>query len=355
MDLKTANRRRSAIRGVVAIIEREERILMQKRCEHVADPGTWVLPGGQVALGETPVETLIRVCGNELGITVRPSKEIGVLKLGNQECPVWKVLWKGEEMTLGDTNITGVGWFTVEELLELQPVRYQEELRNFLRTQEFQKDLIEEETERPGVHGEPGRTTAAEETKEEEGKTDAEKLAALVVQAQEGDHHAFGSLYDVFITPIYRYVAFRVPMGIAEDLTADIFVKAWEKLGSYKPQKGTPFSSWLFRIARNVVIDSYRMQRETEEIDDLHEDTDRWNDPSLAIAQQLQSTLLRQAMEKLPKRYREVLLLSFMADLSHPEIAHALKMREGSVRILKHRALKKLSNLLPASMREEVS
>src|SRR3989344_560267 len=147
---------------------------MQKRCEHVADPGTWVLPGGQVALGETPVETLIRVCGNELGITVRPSKEIGVLKLGNQECPVWKVLWKGEEMTFGDTTITGVGWFTVEELLELQPVRYQEELRNFLRTEELQKNISTEEAE-------------PEEMKEEEGKTDAEKLAALVVQAQECD------------------------------------------------------------------------------------------------------------------------------------------------------------------------
>src|SRR3989344_1429445 len=160
---------------------------MQKRCEHVADPGTWVLTGGQVALGETPVETLIRVCGNELGITVRPSKESGVLKLGNQECPVWKVLWKGEEMTLGDTNITGVGWFTVEELLELQPVRYQEELRNFLRLQEFPKGIPTDEGTSDGTEG------------SEAEKEDAKRLAALVQKAQSGDHIAFGNLYDVFI------------------------------------------------------------------------------------------------------------------------------------------------------------
>ena len=314
---------------------------MQKRCEHVGDPGTWVLPGGEIVRGETPSETLVRVCGEELGITVRPSKEIGIITLGNQEFPVWQVLWKGEELKLRDASVSGVGWFTLEELLELSPVRYQEEFRSFLKTQELPRDTSPE----------PSPDMAEEET---EKKADVERLAELVTQAQLGDHTAFGHLYDVFITPIYRYVAFRVPTGIAEDLTADIFVKAWEKIGSYKVQKATPFSSWLFRIARNVVIDSYRMQRETEEIDELHEDEDRWNDPSLAITQELQSTMLRQAMQLLPKRYREVLLLSFMADLNHAEIAHALKMREGSVRILKHRALKKLSTLLPASMREEI-
>lgn len=316
---------------------------MQKRCEHIGDPGTWVLPGGEVLSGENAPETLVRVCGEELGITVRPSKEIGTLKLGNQEYPVWRVLWKGQELKLSTESITGVGWFTVEELLELSPVRYQEEFRLFVRSQDFSREPS------PGE-----RTPETSEVEGREKKEDEKRLAELVLRAQQGDHLAFGNIYDVFITPIYRYVAFRVPMGIAEDLTADVFVKSWEKLGSYKVQKGTPFSSWLFRIARNVVIDSYRMQRDTEEIDEFHEDPDRWNDPSLAITQELQSTMLRQAMQKLPKRYREVLLLSFMAELSHPEIAHALKMREGSVRILKHRALKKLSTLLPASMREEI-
>jgi RNA polymerase sigma-70 factor (ECF subfamily) len=316
---------------------------MQKRREHIADAGVWVLPGGEVQRGETATETLMRVCGEELGMSVRPSKQIGTLKLGNEMLPVWRVLWRGEELSLSHESVIGVGWFTLEELETLQPVRHEVEFRDFLKS--HAENLVSESL------GE-GEDFVSKE--EREAELDRKRLAELVAKAQDGDHLAFGHLYDVFIQPIYRYVAFRVHPGIAEDLTADIFVKAWEKLGTYKVQKGTPFSSWLFRIARNVVIDSYRMQREHEELDEFHEDEDRWNDPSLAIAQELQSTLLRQAMQELPKRYREVLLLSFMADLGNGEIAHALKMREGGVRILKHRALKKLSSLLPASMREEV-
>ena len=115
-----------------------------------------------------------------------------------------------------------------------------------------------------------------------------------------------------------------------------------------------PFSSWLFRIAKHVVIDTYRTQKETVELDEFHIDEDRWNDPALKITQDVQAILLRQSMNKLPKRYREVLLLSFMGGLSHEEIARSMKTREGSVRILKHRALKKLGDLLPASMKDEL-
>jgi RNA polymerase sigma-70 factor (ECF subfamily) len=176
-----------------------------------------------------------------------------------------------------------------------------------------------------------------------------------VHRSQNDDHEAFAKIYDAFVTPIYRYVAFRVPKAAAEDIVSDVFVKAWEKLDSYKLRKGIPFSSWLFRIAHNVVIDSYRTQKDTVELDELHVDHDRWNDPRLKITQDRQAVLLRQAMNKLPKRYREVILLSFMSELSHDEIARTLKIREGSVRILKHRALKKLGELLPASMRDDLA
>lgn len=338
MELKTTTRRQRAARGVLAIIERDGRILMEKRCEHIADPGTWMLPGGEVLLGEKPQETLVRVCGEELGITVRPTKEIGMITLGGEQYPVWQVLWKGQELKLGEKAIAGVSWFTVDELLELAPVRHQEEFRTFLHSQEFFRE----------------GTTLRQELPTDAARISEAKLLLLVKKAQDGDHDAFGEIYDQFATPIYRYVAFRVPEAVAEDLVADIFVRAWEKLGKYRGRAGTPFSSWLFRIARNIVIDTYRTQKDIEELDEFHEDADRWNNPTLKITQELQCTLLRQAMNRLPRRYREVLLLSFMADLSHAEIARALRMREGSVRILKHRALRKLATLLPSSMREEL-
>src|SRR4051812_22774895 len=95
-----------------------------------------------------------------------------------------------------------------------------------------------------------------------------EELKALVAKAQQGDTEAFGKIYDTFLTPVYRYVVFRFPEDLAEDLVADIFVKAWEKISSYKPYKAVPFSAWLFRIARHSVIDAYRNQRGFEEISD---------------------------------------------------------------------------------------
>ena len=91
-------------------------------------------------------------------------------------------------------------------------------------------------------------------------------LESLVRQAQEGDATAFGRVYDHFFPQVYRYAAFRCPQEIAEDLVADIFVKAWEKLHTYRLRTGIPFGAWLFRIARHTVIDVYRTQRGFEEV-----------------------------------------------------------------------------------------
>lgn len=181
-----------------------------------------------------------------------------------------------------------------------------------------------------------------------------EELRELIVKAKEGDHAAFGRMYDAFIIPVYRYVAFRVDGSLVEDLVADTFVKAWEHLHRYREWKGIPFSAWLFRIARNTVIDSFRSAKETVELDEFQEDQNRWNDPQTNITLELKSVVLRQAIDKLPRKYREVLLLSYMSELSTEEVARTLKMREGGVRVMKHRALQKLQTLLPVSMRDEL-
>lgn len=332
---KSANK--ADLKGAVALISKNGKVLMQKRREHIADPGTWVLPGGECGRTEKPRETLIRVCAEELGITVRPSKEIGKLDLADAPCPVWHVVWKGKEVKLTGEDIAGIGWFTPEELMELSPVRHENELRRFLMENEEVVDVISDASSASAIT-----------------PPDEQKILKLIDEAKSGDHESFGKLYDIYVTPIHRYVAFRLPAGLVEDIVADVFVKAWEKLDSYKGRKGTPFSSWLFRIAKHVVIDTYRTQKETIELDEVHVDEDRWNDPALGITQEMQAKLLKQAMNKLPKRYREVLLLSFMSNLGHGEIARTMRMREGGVRILKHRALKKLGELLPVSMREEL-
>ena len=179
-----------------------------------------------------------------------------------------------------------------------------------------------------------------------------EHLQKLVRLAQEGDTDAFGEIYDLFLTQIYRYVVFRFPQELAEDLVADIFVKAWEKLHTYVPQKGVPFSAWLFRIARHTVIDAYRTRRGFEEISDTIADENRDNQPRDRLERKLVLATVRNAMNGLPRRYRDALLLSYVSELSHQEIAQVLRVREGTVRILKFRALKKLQGLLPPSIRD---
>jgi RNA polymerase sigma-70 factor, ECF subfamily len=176
------------------------------------------------------------------------------------------------------------------------------------------------------------------------------ELQELVRRSQEGDTEAFGQIYDRFFDSIYRYSAFRLPKEVAEDVTAEIFVKSWEKLYTYKPQKGVPFGAWLFRIARYAVIDAYRTHRGFEEVSEALPDTDTFNRAQDRLERQETLRVVRKAMDQLPKRYREILLLSFMAELPHGEIARVLRMSEGSVRILKMRALRKLEGYLPPEM-----
>lgn len=173
------------------------------------------------------------------------------------------------------------------------------------------------------------------------------ELQQLVKRAQEGDTEAFSAVYNHFFTPIYRYAAFRLPAELAEDVTADIFVKAWEKLHTYKLHKNVPFGAWLFRIARHSVIDTYRTQRGFEEVPESLPDPDHLNAAETRLQRNDALRIVRAALDRLPKRYREILLLSFVSELPHSEIARVLRMTEGGVRILKLRALRKLETLLP--------
>lgn len=176
-------------------------------------------------------------------------------------------------------------------------------------------------------------------------------ILALVRRAQEGEVDAFEKLYEHFFVPVYRYAAFRLPREIAEDTVADIFVKVWEKLHRYKERRGIPFGAWLFRIARHTVIDVYRSQRGFEEVSEDLPDTDPLNRPSRSVEQEELLRIVRAALAQLPRRYREVLILTFIAELPYSEVARVLHRTPGGVRVLKLRALRRLEALLPPEYR----
>jgi RNA polymerase sigma-70 factor (ECF subfamily) len=104
---------------------------------------------------------------------------------------------------------------------------------------------------------------------------DEKQLEALVVESQKGDSEAFAQLYDVYVTPIYRYIFYKVKKEDVEDLTEVLFMKAWENIGKYRKQKNKSFKAWLFRIAHNLVVDHYRLTREHNSLDPRLRDTKR--------------------------------------------------------------------------------
>ncbi len=178
-------------------------------------------------------------------------------------------------------------------------------------------------------------------------QTSEAELQAWIAAAQGGDESAFEKLYGHFFTPVYRYAAFRLPRELAEDVTADVFVKAWEKLHTYRARSGVPFAAWLFRIARHSVIDAYRTQHGFEEVSETLVDPDVYNQADTALKRGEVLKTVRSALGNLPKRYQDVLLLSYVSDLPTNEVARVLRMTEGGVRILKMRALRKLEDFLP--------
>ena len=175
-------------------------------------------------------------------------------------------------------------------------------------------------------------------------KTEIEKL---VSQAKKGDVNAFSKLYDYFADNIYRYVFFRVDsVEDAQDLTETVFLKSWENLYQYKSGGNNSFSSWIFRIAHNLVIDYYKLNKQIESLTEDYIDERTGRHPLDITEKSLNSALLKDAIEKLKENYKQIIILKYINELSNDEIAAILKKNEGSVRILQFRALKELKKIL---------
>jgi RNA polymerase sigma-70 factor (ECF subfamily) len=170
------------------------------------------------------------------------------------------------------------------------------------------------------------------------------EIEELVGKAQKGNTEAFGDIYDTFFDVIYRYVYFKVDERHAEDIVGTVFIKAWENLGRYK--KTTNFRAWLFRIAHNTVIDHYRTNKDDVELDENISDFRVLHNPNILTEKKIISQFVRRAVSKLDDKYRQIIILKFINELSNSDAASIMKTSEANVRTLQFRALKKLRSII---------
>lgn len=172
------------------------------------------------------------------------------------------------------------------------------------------------------------------------------EIEKLVDKAIGGDGDAFGRLYDMHVNRVYRHIYYRVSSNAdAEDLTQQVFIKAWQAIGRYK-KTASPFLAWLIRISHNLVVDFYRSRKSETYIDFDVIATKPETDPEHIVEAEFNQQYMRQAINQLQGDQQQVILMRFIEDFSFPEIAAALGKSEGAIRVIQHRGLAKLKTIL---------
>jgi RNA polymerase sigma-70 factor, ECF subfamily len=167
----------------------------------------------------------------------------------------------------------------------------------------------------------------------------------LILKAKNGDAESFGELYERYSEVIFRYVYSHIESRLdAEDLTEDVFMRAWKALNKYD-ERGLPFSAFLFRAARNSLIDYYRQHRAVQSIEDLDLHATEPG-PEELVSDRLSNADLRNALTGLREDYRTVIIFRFLSGLSPEETAQMMQRTVGAVRVLQHRALNALKDVL---------
>ncbi|MDZ4230055.1 MAG: sigma-70 family RNA polymerase sigma factor [Candidatus Veblenbacteria bacterium] len=173
---------------------------------------------------------------------------------------------------------------------------------------------------------------------------EAERQA--IFACQQGDLTQFTFLYEQHVARVYRFVYFKTwHRETAEDLTSVTFMKALEKIGSYAADKGN-FSSWLYRIAQNTVIDHYRATKPTVDLDQVFNLASRQN-VGEEVQHQLTLEQVKVYFTSLPPEVQELLIMRLWQDMTYQEIAEVTGKSEGALKMATSRALRNLRAAVP--------
>jgi RNA polymerase sigma-70 factor, ECF subfamily len=174
----------------------------------------------------------------------------------------------------------------------------------------------------------------------------------LIRRARDLDPGALAEIYERYFDGIYRYAYTRIGhRADAEDLTEQVFLKMVDAVPGFR-LRGVPFSSWLYRIAHNLVIDRYRRSgHATLELADDLRDHAPHADPEGQFQSAEERRRLLDAMRQLTPEQQQVIAMRFIDNLEVQQVADLMGRRPGAIHAMQHRALNSLSRILRA--REE--
>ena len=194
------------------------------------------------------------------------------------------------------------------------------------------------------------RTTAHEHTYQ---SAQVRQEEELVRRAQQFDQEALSWLYQLFYPKLYNYGYIQLgDAQLAEDLASEVFLRVLESLHEYR-FRGLPVAAWVFRIARNYVIDLHRRRQRRPQVPLFDGIPDADDDPHTLAERALAQRELHLAMRHLTEEQRQVIILKFIAGLDNTSVARVLGRSEGAVKSLQHRALVSLRKMLSPEGTEE--
>jgi RNA polymerase sigma-70 factor (ECF subfamily) len=160
------------------------------------------------------------------------------------------------------------------------------------------------------------------------------------------DEGALASLYTSYYPRVYNYAFLQMgDVQAAEDLASDVMLRVLKSIGSYRP-KGPPFSAWVFRIARNKLIDVHRQRKRRGEVDLRQPPADTQMGPQDLAERALDRGQIQIALKYLTESQRQVIVLRFIEGFDNASVADILGRSQGAVKSLQHRALTSLRRIL---------
>lgn len=174
----------------------------------------------------------------------------------------------------------------------------------------------------------------------------------FLLRAKQRDSTAWTSIYKEFSIRIYRYAFLKVQnRQLAEDISEMVFLRALEAIDKYE-MRGLPFSSWLFRIAHNLIIDHLRKNKGDRELALEDVSLPSGEDPAALVEKGIALEQVKSAMKQLTKTQQEVVEMRFAAELNIAEIAQIMGKSEGAIKALQHSAIQSLRKILKISPAE---